>query len=149
MASSVWYEKKILYIPISALLLIVSCGFLVLPPSFPSPMTHADITILFLPHCHSLSKLSPPFLYPLSVLLPPSHSALACGALVVMESLFSHCETQPIMRLLSHTPYQINRLQQPITTQTHQQGPRPTMRLTSLDQQKHFVIDRKQCKQRQ
>lgn len=143
-----WYEKK-LYIPISALLLIVSCGFLVFLSSFPSPMTHADITVLFLPYFLSLSKRSPPFLYPLALPLPPSHSALACGTLAVMESLFSHCETQPIMRLLSHTPYQINRLQQPITTQTHQQGPRQTMRLTSLDQQKLFVIDRMRCKQRQ
>lgn len=42
-----------------------------------------------------------------------------------MESPFSRCELRPLMRLLSHTPYQINRLRQPITTQT-QPGPRQT-----------------------
>lgn len=57
--------------------------------------------------------------------LPPSHFALASDALVVIESPFSHCEQQPLMRLLSHTPYRINRLQQPITSQT-QPGPRQT-----------------------
>lgn len=64
-------------------------------------------------------KLPPP--HPLA----PSYFALASDALVVIESPFAHCEQQPLMRLLSHTPYRINRLQQPITSQT-QPGPRQT-----------------------
>lgn len=85
--------------------------------------------------------LSPPVL----TFLPPSH--FASGLLVVMESL-SPCELLSLMSLLSHTPYQINRLHQPITTQTHQPGPRQTHRLTSLHQQSQSVIDKTWCKQR-
>lgn len=48
--------------------------------------------------------------------LSPFHFALASGVLVVMESPVSLCELLSLMRLLSHTPYQINRLHQPITT---------------------------------
>lgn len=80
--------------------------------------------------------LSPPF----HIFLPPSH--FASGLLVVMESLVSPCELLSLMSLLSHTPYQINRLHQPITTQTRQPGPRQTHRLTSLHQQSQSVIDK-------
>lgn len=55
--------------------------------------------------------------------------AFARGALVVMESLFSHSELWLLMRLLSHTLHQINRLQQPITSRAHQPGPWQTMAL--------------------
>lgn len=60
--------------------------------------------------------------------LPPSYFALASDALVVIESPFYHCEQQSLMRLLSHTPYRINRLREPITSPT-QPGPRPTAAL--------------------
>lgn len=61
----------------------------------------------------------------------------------------SLCELLSLMRLLSHIPYQINRLHQPITTQTHQPGPRQAQRLTSSHRRSHFVIDKMWCKQRQ
>lgn len=93
--------------------------------------------------------LSPNYLSLSSISLPPSHFALASGVLVVMESLVSLCEPLSLMRLLSHTPYQINRLHQPITTQTHQPGPRQAHRLTSSHRRSHFVIDKMWCKQRQ
>lgn len=58
---------------------------------------------------------------PLPLLSP--RVAFARGCLVVMESLFCHWELWLLMRLLSHTLHQINRLQQPITTRAHQPGP--------------------------
>lgn len=98
----------------------------------------------FLLHFHPLSKWC---LFLSSIYLPPSHFALASGVLLVMESRISFGELLPLMRLLSHTPYQINRLHQTITTHTHQPGPGQTQRLTSLHPRSHCVIDKMGCEQ--
>lgn len=106
-----------------------------------------SLSLILSPDYLSFSPL-PSNLHPL--LLPPSHSALASGVPVMMESLVSLCEPMSLMRHLSHTPYQINRLHQPITTtKTQQPGPGQTKRLTSLLWRSHSVIDKMGCKQRQ
>ena len=120
-------EKKS-YPPVSCLLLMVSWGSFptVLIPFSTDPCWQTRIlpSFTFIRSPNYLLPSSIPFLSP----LPPSHFALASGVLAVMESLASLCELLSLMRLLSHTAYQINRLHRPITTQTHQ--PRAPQRRT-------------------
>lgn len=128
----------------------VSC--VSLPPCAYSLLHWPVLTELesFLIRFNPFSESSPPFRHLLSLPLPPSHFAFESSVLVVMESLLSLCELLSLMRLLSHTPYRINRLHQPITTPNPPaHGPRRTQRLISPHQRLQFVIDKMWCKQRE